>query len=1800
MMIKLLRRTCLKPSYSLRYQLWVSFGSISTIAIIVIICTSIAVSVRAGHRIQSNAEVTLGEQVTRTVGLSSAVIADTLSRRTETLSGAVSLLAEATRDRIVGQAWETDEQVPFEDMHSNTSQRKYPLAPVELPPDWNITHNVNDQNYKEHIQGERLWSPNMQISTKHAAYRLQGQCDPMAAEGDKTYYPNCTDANNDIRTGGVVQPVVSRLYEKVGFLQYFMKPLYEAHHGIQILGVYFFNDGAGASVVYPPAVIDGTSSYISIGCDWMLNSTNPHTDRPYATAEQAARCHRMGERVPAREYNPLERGWCRDQALAGGLSVITGPYLDAFQKDLWLITFGRAVFDRITGDFIACTLVDTPTDRVTESLSKLALGNSTMALARWSDGEFIAVSGIIFKRPSESTSFSVLTKGFSEEEFAELKSRIYPHIEEESERESRHILTSEDGNIIAAYAIPTPPEEYDPTYKPQLIVLSITSKDIFNSIDDMEDAIREDIFRLVCISAGLGAFGLVLVLCLTWLVSRCLTRPLHWMEAVSKRIIYSEGDINAEDKPLMKWSPKTEITSLVQGFGKMIQSSSGDGPAQVAQDTIYEITNTLERTKEFDQLYCSEEDGQGAVIHELHEMDEPMPRDVAIGSRLIKNFRAPFKLAAEEFADTDSSACGESKKGQYKLERPVSVVTRRDSCRSQNRICRIHCGRNLRSVDEVDDKQVELQKSVTRSPAIRRSPLFWWIVFLIVIPLLLTVFAITYIVSTTILRTLPDLVDSAKEKSLLLEKEHVEVVTQTKAQFAGEVLLETVRDLHLYKRFAEWLLLDVIERSDSITLLREGTEECKVFADDLSCPFFLDRDRNPCDCEWNDFWSNFEEFQCQEYEENPRDLQRVFWACQRNDADILTGDRDSIRRPLVDTSPENTRWWDNLSEVPGAEKGSNASGYETTYDRVRVLSALSVVGFPIQNYGERPSERTKIIGTFIGLESDGMLTGYAGCDHFFGRFSHFQSTKENGAAAIRGDLCPLGKYGFDSRCRGWYADGKERGETHITAPYVFAGTKLIATSITAPIYDPIREKYVGQALLDFSQDALLKKLSNTMVGAEGKGFAVVITPSSGIFGGDTVIGPKYSLGESAPSVKDVVLPYDDEESDFRKKFGDIVDRMKTGETGSDVFTRTLEGGEEESLYLTFAPVYVRTVETVNGSDFSRGVTETDSIVYSLAMVVPEDDLTSAFDYNFEGDLWKLITIFLVISTITSMIAAIVTSMVAIEITKPVMILCSIVDSINEGDIQDDIPPMSGGSREVNQVYNSFAKLYKIVRFSNTAFFSGNIEWALKFLTDALKLYRNVDDKKAIGVALNNLGNTYLSMYLARRNSRSCCTANEKCVKVAAHECYCEAVDMATEDYENVVNNESVDDKARGEYAGQLANRYFNRGIFLMLTEDDPCSPDEWHEMARQDLESAATLDIDVRNFWIRTRQVKSNSESYFERLVRRGAGLVSSLEGRSVDVEELLHEADSLLCSIGKDDQAPLIQTMSLSGRLQQLEEVAIRNELKRGNVEDAARFAVRMLIEDEFLIESAFSAAAEAILQSMKSCDHINWNPHTIETIKDRFRHMLKACKSTVSLPSMEKNIIFSLDANLSIDEERLETIKEGVVGLYNKVCHDQDQIGLVIFAGAVDEELSFDLTKKSTITASRLANRLHNATKHGGVSPLSHGFLRALDMAETSQTETWLVLVTDCQSWSDRQEWNSVQAACLAMSREQPVHLLVVGIDLSESVTSNLRSICRPRNSALIETSGDVQSISEAFAEVATMIEGSVMLRGFTMEKF
>ena len=161
---------------------------------------------------------------------------------------------------------------------------------------------------------------------------------------------------------------------------------------------------------------------------------------------------------------------------------------------------------------------------------------------------------------------------------------------------------------------------------------------------------------------------------------------------------------------------------------------------------------------------------------------------------------------------------------------------------------------------------------------------------------------------------------------------------------------------------------------------------------------------------------------------------------------------------------------------------------------------------------------------FLAFHDDGLFMGTRGCQNYWhANLAGFKSTEGNGAAKVNPDLCPLGSYGFDPRCRDWYDSAKRKAHDkgiplYVTAPYRFAIASTFAQSAVSALIDPTTGAYVGAGLYDFVIGPILDALSPEITPLQNGGFPLLITPGVDNFGGDVVIGPGWNESERALSV----------------------------------------------------------------------------------------------------------------------------------------------------------------------------------------------------------------------------------------------------------------------------------------------------------------------------------------------------------------------------------------------------------------------------------------------------------------------------------------------------------------------------------------------------------------------------------------------------------------------------------------------------------------------------------------------------------
>ena len=549
--------------------------------------------------------------------------------------------------------------------------------------------------------------------------------------------------------------------------------------------------------------------------------------------------------------------------------------------------------------------------------------------------------------------------------------------------------------------------------------------------------------------------------------------------------------------------------------------------------------------------------------------------------------------------------------------------------------------------------------------------------------------------------------------------------------------------------------------------------------------------------------------------------------------------------------------------------------------------------------------------------------------------------------------------------------------------------------------------------------------------------------------------------------------------------------------------------------------------------------------------------------------------------------------------------------VNGGRIEGDIPPLTGGSREVNRVYNSFAKLYKAVRVSNQAFFSGNLNSAYHMMQDALELFRKINDEKAIAIAHNNIGNVLLANHVNDfKNGPNCTMVDGSCRVASALEHFSRSIEMGTTEFEA-----GHADDVMTELAQQLADRLFNRGLLYLLSIGDPCCPQNCVELGITDLVRARDLDKRVIEYWMLHRLALKKSDIYFDRILRRihGLTLVRNVHQdiwQIWDVNELVDEADRLLSAAWTEESAPVFVNLTRMGRKQQLEGAVIVMMLASHRDDEAARIGFRMLAEDEFMVESSFVCATDAVLRFLYQAEHDSLvKRRTVAEAKKDLRKMLKGCKRP--LPDVKKSVVLCFEIGEMLkDNPILRKINRHCLSLYG-FCEESDFIGLV---GAASDEAGGRLTaelgrkKDEMATQRQIINR---ASKSTGGATLEPCLPLAIQMMSKSSApaegSSYILFVTDDTSSSlDEESVNTLLR--LNEKRTTKIHVIVISLEelAAEEQSSYQELFCMvsPRSAFFNATR---ETISAVFAQVNALIFASgggrqhkSIQSSITMQKF
>jgi hypothetical protein len=324
------------------------------------------------------------------------------------------------------------------------------------------------------------------------------------------------------------------------------------------------------------------------------------------------------------------------------------------------------------------------------------------------------------------------------------------------------------------------------------------------------------------------------------------------------------------------------------------------------------------------------------------------------------------------------------------------------------------------------------------------------------------------------------------------------------------------------------------------------------------------------------------------------------------------------------------------------------------------------------------------------------------------------------------------------------------------------------------------------------------------------------------------------------------------------------------------------------------------------------------------------------------------------------------------------------------------------------------------------------------------------------------------------------------------------------------------------------------------------------------------------------------------------------------DIYELVDQGDLMIQAAWNRDDAPIFRAINKVGRLQQLEGAAALVEYSDGKLKEAAVLSTRMLVEDEYLMETAFVDAAEIILTHARETK--TWSTSSIASLRQEFRKMRKSVKKA----SLDIGSCYVFCVELSGQwngTELLHRIQEECLTFYEDICHESDSFGMVTFHAQHGVVYTMKPTARDD-DEDHHRQAIHVATTGVASSKFSPSLPVAVDMvldvSASAASDVFLIYISDGRSWDPEGFEPLAEKIRTASShRKSSIDVIAIGVEIENpEFSESCERICsatRSRNSKFLSATED--SLEHAFEEcmlAAKLFDRSRIQQGLTMEKF
>ena len=170
----------------------------------------------------------------------------------------------------------------------------------------------------------------------------------------------------------------------------------------------------------------------------------------------------------------------------------------------------------------------------------------------------------------------------------------------------------------------------------------------------------------------------------------------------------------------------------------------------------------------------------------------------------------------------------------------------------------------------------------------------------------------------------------------------------------------------------------------------------------------------------------------------------------------------------------------------------------------------------------------------------------------------------------------------------------------------------------------------------------------------------------------------------------------------------------------------------------------------------------------------------------------------------------------------------------------------------------------------------------------------------------------------------------------------------------------------------LANRYFNRAIFLLTTSADHKQPKDAVALGFRDLQIVTDMDVEIVD-QCTEMGFRINRSERFDLMISRIRGLISLVQAgfspEELYVEDQMTDFYNELIIAMKNPAHELFKDIGVAGRMQKFETELIKyyRVAKKDNI-NGAKVAIRMLVEDEYLFSEAEVEAIKMLLLFQKT----------------------------------------------------------------------------------------------------------------------------------------------------------------------------------------------------------------------------------------